>query len=130
MENHITPEQREHLRHTRLAEAQRQLDDWDGTGGEWYWISFVDPGPPRKFLGVAIVKAPGDLTACLVARRLGCNPGGEAQFAVIPKIDGVTEELWHPQYTNRLLTRVEVDEFDLKVQAAAETVSQKSVSHG
>jgi hypothetical protein len=115
--DHITPEQRDHIRRTRIAEAQGFLDRWDGTGGDWYFLSFANAGP-GGFLGCAIVKAPSAETAPLVAHRRGCNPGGEAQFGRVPELPGITEALFHPAYTNRLLTRAEVDELDAKANAA------------
>lgn len=72
------------------------------------WLSFCDPEKPKgsQFLGVAIVRAPGFATACVVSHTLRCNPGGE--------IAGY--ELGTPrvpeEYINRLLTKEDVEKLE------------------
>lgn len=127
--DHITAEQRDHIRKTRIAAAQEYLDRWDGTGGDWYFLSFANAGP-GGFLGCAIVKAPSAETAPLAAHRRGCNPGGEAQFAPIPLGEGITEALFHPAYTYRLMTSQEADELNEKAHDAYAAAAALESAHG
>jgi hypothetical protein len=43
----------------------------------WVWLSFVAEGPPRRFLGVALVRGLDVVDAVERAWALGINPGGE-----------------------------------------------------
>lgn len=73
-----------------------------------WWLSFADGRLPtgRQFLGVAIVPGTNVYTASLVARHLGCNPGGEVAGEVFED-----DEIIPPGgYRNRLLTSADVDE--------------------
>lgn len=69
----------------------------------WYWLSFIDPDRPqgRRFLGVAVVRAEGPLSATNKAHDLGINPGGEVAIIRLPDDYKVI-----PEYVHRLL-RVE-----------------------
>jgi hypothetical protein len=60
--------------------------------GTW-WLSFADPQRPHgsQFLGVAVVRAPGFVTATVIARQLGINPGGEVRGFALPDDAPVTE---------------------------------------
>jgi len=48
----------------------------------WHYLSFADE---RGFLGVCWVKARGLIDACQIARKRGCNPGGEVMCLGLPK---------------------------------------------
>lgn len=52
----------------------------------WFWLSFADPTRPagEQFLGACIVEAPDPISAVQMSWALGCNPGGEVKFAVLP----------------------------------------------
>lgn len=75
-----------------------------GSYGPW-WLSFADPSKPdgHGFLGAAIVRAPGFLSAVTFARMLGINPGGEVQGT---DLQGVEIDAAH---CNRLLSREEAE---------------------
>ena len=77
---------------------------------QWWWLSFADPERPEgtQFLGVAIVQAPGIVSAAAVAHRLNINPGGEVAGIPIP-----AEQVPADQYRNRLLTKQEIQEAGL-----------------
>ena len=53
----------------------------------WWWMSFADPDLPEgsRFLGVAIVQVPHVAAALTRSHRLGINPGGEVQLAMVPE---------------------------------------------
>ena len=86
---------------------------------QWWWLSFADPKLPKgtQFLGVALIRASGFVTATFYANMLNLNPGGEIQGMGIPPEIVVPEE-----YQERLLTRAEVEtldaEFGKQMQAA------------
>lgn len=44
-----------------------------GAGARWL-LSFA---APDKFLGACVVLAPGFMSAVLISKALGCNPGGQ-----------------------------------------------------
>jgi hypothetical protein len=90
-------------------ERARQLAADEVRSGEYglWWLSFADPdgqrgevvGGVRGFLGVAIVRAHGLITATQEAKRQGCNPGGQVQ-AQGPYPIGT----WPSEWCNRLLS--------------------------
>jgi hypothetical protein len=94
------------------------LMDQETTGPVgWYWLSFCDNKRPEgeQFLGAAMVRAHGVLTASHVAWALGCNPGGE--MACVGPFDNDPPE----GFANRLLTRAEVDALNAIVDATGWT---------
>lgn len=50
----------------------------------YWWLSFADSNLPKgkQFLGVAVVKARGYISAIQKTHRLGINPGGEVAFEI------------------------------------------------
>lgn len=71
----LTPEGRSALRDAAarlLGELRNELSRPDDRSGLW-WLSYADDD---EALGVAVVAAPGFLTACLRAMDLGVDPGG------------------------------------------------------
>lgn len=74
----------------------------------WWWLSFCDPARPKgeQFLGVAIVRAGGVVSAAAEAGRLGINPGGEVAGADLPM---EPDEAWRLAWCERLLTREEAE---------------------
>lgn len=49
-----------------------------------WWLSFVDD-ETDTFKGVAIVEAPDFLTAVLLSKEHGCNPGGQVMGTDFPE---------------------------------------------
>lgn len=51
----------------------------------WWWLSFADATRPEgeQFLGAAVVKGSDIVSAALVAKIMGCNPGGEVKGIAI-----------------------------------------------
>lgn len=81
----------------------------------WWWLSFIDPDREegQQFLGICMVKATNNITACALAWDLGCNPGGQVAALEFP-------EGWapKPEYAETLfegdeatrLSKLEADE--------------------
>jgi hypothetical protein len=69
-----------------------------------WWLSFADPDKPKgqQFLGVAIVRAPGFVSAIELANSLGLNPGGAVQGTEIDPAD------IFPAHFRKLLSRKEL----------------------
>lgn len=67
------------------ALLQRRCDEMllDEAMGEptWWWLSFA---APDRFLGLALVHAPGYMSAVTKASQLGINPGGEVAGFPLP----------------------------------------------
>lgn len=76
-----------------------------------WWLSFCDTNLPKgsQFLGACIVRGVDIIGAANAAHKLGCNPGGEIQGQ---PIDDKAVALIDPKWINRLLIRVECEEFD------------------
>lgn len=76
---------------------------------EFHWLSFADQELPEgsQFLGVAIVRAAGFVTAVGRTVILGINPGGECKGVAIRASAPIPES-----YLNRLLNIREVEELD------------------
>lgn len=94
----------------RLERGVALLLEESGEPLGWWWLSFCDGDRPAgsQFLGACLVKASGFFGATMVARSLGCNPGGECQgLGPIPLSVGVKGG-----WAERLLTRAECEEFD------------------
>lgn len=74
----------------------------------WYWLSYCDPSKPRgkQFLGVAVVRAHGVVTAAQRAWKLKINPGGEMVCYDLP--DGMIETI-PENLRERLLTKAEAE---------------------
>jgi hypothetical protein len=92
------------LRGTRPAEGAGEGPGEEGRGKPmslWY-LSFVDPGPPGRFLGGAVVEGVDLGDALRNAWALKINPGGEVLGAPI-------EKNLFP--VNRLLSRAELESF-------------------
>jgi hypothetical protein len=53
----------------------------------WYYLSFADETRPKgeQFLGAAVVKANGVLTATRKCHVLGINPGGQVLCVPLPE---------------------------------------------
>ena len=66
-----------------------------------YYLSFAIPG---TFLGGAIVRAHGFVTAIIKTKELGINPGGQVLGHSIP--DSVTV---NPEWIDRLLSEQELE---------------------
>lgn len=66
----------------------------------WWWLSFADES---GFLGACIVCGAGMMEATIIARGLGCNPGGEV-------LGEELENLPPDEYRERLLSREDIDE--------------------
>lgn len=65
-------------------------DPW----GVWWWLSFADSRLPAgsQFLGAAIVGPAHSIgAAAMLARMLGCNPGGEVVGEHVP--DDIVERM-------------------------------------
>ncbi len=67
---------------------------------QWWWLSFADAS---GFLGVAIVRAHGILSAATKARHLGINPGGDVRGYAIPEVERIAKN----GIVNRLLSKDE-----------------------
>src|SRR5215470_16521351 len=79
---------------------------------KWLYLSFADGDLPKgqQFLGAVILRAinePGLVAA--TARAKGLNPGGEMLMFEIT--DKAVEKL-HPKWTNRLLSKADLEEMD------------------
>ena len=68
-----------------------------------WWLSFTD-ADTGKFLGVAVVEAPGFFTAVSQAHLEGCNPGGAVVGYEVPDDVTIPEDC-----LNRLLTYAELE---------------------
>ena len=93
-----------------LDRANEILSEESGEQVAWWWLSFCDVTKPegQQFIGACLVKATGFLGATIEARRLKCNPGGEVQgMGPMPLEANPAKE-----FTERLLTKAEVEEFD------------------
>lgn len=67
---------------------------------QWYYLSFADE---TGWLGATVVQAYGFGTACEMAHRLHCNPGGEAWGGPIDN-----DMAPPPEDRNRLLSRADL----------------------
>ena len=93
----------------KRARAEELLAEEAKTPLAWWWLSFCDAGRPEgsQFLGACLVKAHGFFGATLVARALGCNPGGECKGVGPIPLEHKIEDGW----AERLLTKDECAEF-------------------
>jgi len=91
---------------TQLESSEIINDERGDAPGLW-WLSFCDTKNPSgyQFLGVAIVEAPGFISALKKTWTLRINPGGEVKGW---PVEGVP-----PEYRDRLLSREEVEDAGL-----------------
>lgn len=96
----FTPGSPEWERKARLLAEERSKPQ-----GLW-WLSFCDVDKPagEQFLGVAIVRAGGPVSAMQRAWDLGINPGGEVMNYQLP--DDAAARV--RPYMDRLLSREEI----------------------
>ncbi len=76
----------------------------------FYWLSFVDTDRPvgQRFVGAVLTQADSPKGAHGKVCRLRINPGGEVQISRMQELpEAVTDK-----YADRLLTRVECEQFD------------------
>lgn len=99
--------------------ARHLLDQEAGDPERLWWLSFCDPEKPegQRFLGIAIVRAPGFVTATQVAHQSGCDPGGECRGFCI---DETGEKYVKPEEIGRLLTRAEAEAIDARAGSSKE----------
>jgi hypothetical protein len=82
------------------ARRAQNLTEESGKPLRWFYLSFAD----ERFLGAAIVEAPGELHAIEITHRLGINPGGEVAVFAVPEGKPVPDEAkW------RLLSRQDLE---------------------
>ena len=79
----------------------------------YFYMSFCDPDKPKgsKFLGALVIQGSDFDQALKKSWRLDLNPGGEIMFFEVPKS---FEHRVTPDLVNRLLTKEEVEEIDLR----------------
>jgi len=84
----------------------------------FWWLSFADGTLPRgsQFLGGVLIEAESFVDAIERSHALGINPGGEVKGAGPSwPADEVGMEAFE-KYKNRLLTKEDAKEFDLKAK--------------
>lgn len=91
----------EHPFTTIMREAREATDEQ--LLEQWWWLSFSNE-ETGKAEGVAIVQAPGPVSAVAVCWKLGCNPGGEVLAFAIP-----AGEVPAPEHRDRLIPAAEAD---------------------
>ena len=100
-----------------MLDRIQQLIDAEVGPEQYWWLSFVgrDLPPGRRFLGVAVVRARGGISAVRASHVNRCNPGGEVAYRLAEH-----QTLPPEQWLNRLVTaKEEVHRlYDLWSQAA------------
>jgi hypothetical protein len=90
-----------------FAQRAAELLEQESTEPEgWWWLSFAGE---EGFRGACLVWARGFLGAVMETKLRGLNPGGEVQG--VGPLHAAMDATF-AEWTNRLLTRAECEEFD------------------
>jgi hypothetical protein len=91
-----------------------EADDPEGHG--WWWLSYADD---EGFNGAVLIRANGFMSACQFSANVGFSPGGQVRGTLTPKLlEEVCPDVIKA-YANRVLTKEECAEFDVKIDEAA-----------